>query len=221
MLFRALVTPCIPHCEPVQCGKEAKASYGRRKRREDEKQGEGEEGIHRMKRGTSGDDLLLANAIHILDKLQFLPGEEEEEEGEEKYEEEEEERGCSSGRAAILPISLLAAVFLLMQAMTSSLLKSLMRFLMNSSWFSHGFFLGFLMGFSFSGGPIACLESVAQLKPPNFCSGERPSLFCCNKFIIIVKCIFSLQVIINLIHINTAIMDRRVKSTNMAGAKKK
>ena len=113
MLFRALVTPCIPHCEPVHCGKEGKASYGRRKRREDETQGGGGGGwTHRMKRETSGDDILLANAIHILDKLQFLPGEGEEGEGEG----EEGEGGCNSGRAQLLPISVVAAVFLLMQA---------------------------------------------------------------------------------------------------------
>ena len=109
--FRALVTPCIPHCEPVQCGKdEKKVSYGRRKRREEEKQGE-----VRMKRETSGEDLLLANAIHILDKLQFLPGEEKDQEGEEEVDE-----SCSSSRA-LLPVSLLAAVFLLLQAMSISL----------------------------------------------------------------------------------------------------
>ena len=83
-------------------------SYGRRKRREDEKQG----GV-RMKR-EAGDDLLLANAIHILDKLQFLPGEEEDQGGDE----EEVEGNCSSSRA-LLPVSLVAAVFLLLQAISS------------------------------------------------------------------------------------------------------
>ena len=84
-----------------------------------------------MKREKPGDDILLANAIHILDKLQLLPGEGEEE-GEE--EDQEKEAGCSSGRA-ILPISVVAAVFLLMQATTSSLSQLV---------FSHGFARGFL-----------------------------------------------------------------------------
>ena len=71
-----------------------------------------------MKRETSGDDLLLANAIHILDKLQLLPGGEEEDQvGEQEGEDEEE--GCRGGDRALLPISVVAAVFLLMQAITS------------------------------------------------------------------------------------------------------
>ena len=115
--FRALVTPCVPHCEPVQCGKEEKESYGRRKRREEENQGGGDRGgLYRLKRETSGDDLLLANAIHILDKLQFLPGEKEENQvGEE---EEVGDEGCSRSKA-LLPVSLVAAVFLLLQAIMS------------------------------------------------------------------------------------------------------
>ena len=119
--FRALVTPCVPHCEPVQCGKEEKESYGRRKRREEDKQGRGggggeRGGLYRMKRDTSGDDLLLANAIHILDKLQFLPGEKEENQvGEEEGVDDE---GCSRSKA-FLPVSLVAAVFLLLQAIIS------------------------------------------------------------------------------------------------------
>ena len=69
-----------------------------------------------MKRDTSGDDLLLANAIHILDKLQFLPGEKEE--NQEGEEEEVDDEGCSSSKA-LLPVSLVAAVFLLLQAIIS------------------------------------------------------------------------------------------------------
>ena len=64
-----------------------------------------------MKRET-GDDLLLANAIHILDKLQFLPEEDNNEEGEEASE------SCRSSRA-LLPVSVVAAVFLLLQAIMS------------------------------------------------------------------------------------------------------
>ena len=71
-----------------------------------------------MKRETSGDDLLLANAIHILDKLQLLPGGEEEDQvGEQEGEDEDE--GCRGGDRALLPISVVAAVFLLMQVITS------------------------------------------------------------------------------------------------------
>ena len=69
-----------------------------------------------MKRETSGDDLLLANAIHILDKLQLLPGGEEEDQ---VGEQEGEDEGCRGGDRALLPISVVAAVFLLMQAITS------------------------------------------------------------------------------------------------------
>ena len=87
-----------------------------------------------MKREKPGDDILLANAIHILDKLQFLPGEGEEV-GEEEDGEEGEEGGCGTSGRAILPISVVAAVFLLMQATTSSLSQLV---------FSHGFARGFL-----------------------------------------------------------------------------
>ena len=78
---------------------------------------------------------------------------------------------------------------------------------------------------TFPGGSTARLESLAQLKPPNFCPGERPSLFCGHQpqpviFVVVTKCNFDLQVLINLIHINPAIMDRRVKTSDMAGAKK-
>ena len=86
-----------------------------------------------MKRETPGDDILLANAIHILDKAQFLP-EEGEEEGEEE-DGEEEGGGCGTSGRAILPISVVAAVFLLLQATTSSLSQLV---------FSHGFARGFL-----------------------------------------------------------------------------
>lgn len=64
--FRALVTPCMPSCEPVQCDQEESTgelrsviSYGKRRRR----------------RSTSSadirDDLLLVQSIQITDKFGF------------------------------------------------------------------------------------------------------------------------------------------------------
>lgn len=65
--FRALVTPCMPSCEPVQCDQEESTgelrsviSYGRRRRR----------------RSTSAssaqrEDLLLVQSIQITDKFGF------------------------------------------------------------------------------------------------------------------------------------------------------
>ncbi|XP_022187508.2 uncharacterized protein LOC111046295 [Nilaparvata lugens] len=63
--FRALVTPCMPTCEPVQCEQEDASgelrsvqSLGRRRRRRNA--------------GTSArDDLLLVQSIHITDKFGF------------------------------------------------------------------------------------------------------------------------------------------------------
>ncbi|KAJ3640932.1 hypothetical protein Zmor_027465 [Zophobas morio] len=61
--FRALVTPCMPTCEPVQCDQEESTgdlrsvvSYGRRRRR---------------RSATPQDDLLLVQSIQITDKFGF------------------------------------------------------------------------------------------------------------------------------------------------------
>ncbi|XP_015606019.1 uncharacterized protein LOC107272897 [Cephus cinctus] len=61
--FRALVTPCMPTCEPVQCDQEESTgelrsviSYGRRRRRS---------------ASQSTDDLLLVQSIQITDKFGF------------------------------------------------------------------------------------------------------------------------------------------------------
>lgn len=69
--FRALVTPCLPACEPVQCDQEESTgelrsviSYGKRRRR----------------RATNSvpnelrDDLLLVQSIQITDKFGFEHG---------------------------------------------------------------------------------------------------------------------------------------------------
>ncbi|CAG9817948.1 unnamed protein product [Phaedon cochleariae] len=61
--FRALVTPCMPHCEPVQCDEEESTgdlrsviSFGKRRRR----------------RSTNpNEDLLLVQSIQITDKFGF------------------------------------------------------------------------------------------------------------------------------------------------------
>jgi hypothetical protein len=62
--FRALVTPCMPNCEPVQCDQEESSgdlrsvvSYGRRRRR--------------RSASTPQDDLLLVQSIQITDKFGF------------------------------------------------------------------------------------------------------------------------------------------------------
>lgn len=63
--FRALVTPCMPTCEPVQCDQEESTgelrsviSYGRRRRRRSTSQ-------------AAQDDLLLVQTIQITDKFGF------------------------------------------------------------------------------------------------------------------------------------------------------
>lgn len=63
--FRALVTPCMPTCEPVQCDQEDASgelrsinSFGKRRRR-------------RRSANSPRDDLLLVQSIHITDKFGF------------------------------------------------------------------------------------------------------------------------------------------------------
>lgn len=63
--FRALVTPCMPSCEPVQCDQEDASgelrsiqSFGRRRRRS-------------TSSSTPRDDLLLVQSIQITDKFGF------------------------------------------------------------------------------------------------------------------------------------------------------
>jgi len=63
--FRALVTPCLPACEPVQCDVidftgdiRMMDSYGRRKR-----------DLTRQKRDASAEELLVVQTIEIVDKF--------------------------------------------------------------------------------------------------------------------------------------------------------
>ena len=62
--FRALVTPCIPRCEPVVCTPPGYPprnlkSYGRRRRR-------------RQAAGSEEAPLLVANAMRIVDTFEFV-----------------------------------------------------------------------------------------------------------------------------------------------------
>ena len=136
--FRALVTPCIPHCEPVRCGEEGKESYGRRRRREGERGGgrgwEVEGGVYRgsreevgsggervfRRKREGGEDLLLANAIHILDKLEFLPEHDDDDDDDDDGDHDEHRQQSDSegpfGCGTLVHASLVAAVFLLLQA---------------------------------------------------------------------------------------------------------
>ena len=75
-----------------------------------------------------------------------------------------------------------------------------------------------------SGRSFACMESSAKFKPRNVCFGTRPSLFCCHCpeaviVDILIKHSFVFQVLVNLIHINAALMDRRVKTCDICGVK--
>jgi hypothetical protein len=67
--FRALVTPCIPHCEPVVChltghrpGPDTFQSYGRRRRDLDD-------GTETQKDELEG--VVVASAMHIVDNFPF------------------------------------------------------------------------------------------------------------------------------------------------------
>lgn len=66
--FRALVTPCMPTCEPVQCDQEDASgelrsvhSFGKRRRRRSTKN----------QSDASRDDMLLVQSIQITDKFGF------------------------------------------------------------------------------------------------------------------------------------------------------
>jgi hypothetical protein len=64
--FRALVTPCMPVCEPVICvsdDDDSVKSYGRRRRRRSSSSSTAV--------GTPANDLLLVESIHISDTFQF------------------------------------------------------------------------------------------------------------------------------------------------------
>ena len=61
----------------------------------------------RRKREAEGEDVLLANAIHILEKFTFS-----EEQEQQEQQKEQEEVQC---RGELLPVSVVAAVFLLIQ----------------------------------------------------------------------------------------------------------
>lgn len=67
--FRALVTPCMPTCEPVQCDQEDASgelrsvhSFGKRRRRRSAKGGVASD---------ARDDMLLVQSIQITDKFGF------------------------------------------------------------------------------------------------------------------------------------------------------
>lgn len=74
--FRALVTPCMPKCEPVQCdqndigeGLKSIVSYGRRRRSVYE---EDDEMYTRERRETKrNEEMLLVQSIHITDNFGF------------------------------------------------------------------------------------------------------------------------------------------------------
>ncbi|XP_062536166.1 uncharacterized protein LOC134205176 [Armigeres subalbatus] len=78
--FRALVTPCMPTCEPVQCDQDdfvagelrSIVSYGRKRRSINATE---EHSFHRQRRETTHqapqDDMLLVQSIQITDKFGF------------------------------------------------------------------------------------------------------------------------------------------------------
>ncbi|XP_060649377.1 uncharacterized protein LOC132786760 [Drosophila nasuta] len=76
--FRALVTPCMPSCEPVNCQEDELSgdyksllSYGRRKRRETS-QAIGVRAVRETRGKPSQEDMLLVQSIQITDKFGFV-----------------------------------------------------------------------------------------------------------------------------------------------------
>lgn len=65
--FRALVTPCLPHCEPVQCDVQGFDGVSRR-----------EMSFGRKKREVQETDIMVAQSVRITDKFQFASSRQEE-----------------------------------------------------------------------------------------------------------------------------------------------
>ncbi|XP_017865655.1 PREDICTED: uncharacterized protein LOC108615587 isoform X1 [Drosophila arizonae] len=80
--FRALVTPCMPSCEPVNCEQDditaefrTQTSYGRRRRREAYDQADHQRNsreVRQVQNKTNQEDLLLVQSIQITDKFGFV-----------------------------------------------------------------------------------------------------------------------------------------------------
>ena len=77
--FRALVTPCIPSCEPVQCDQEdeksgqliSRVSYGKKRRRRHASTAAYYSSSQNHNNNNSTDDMLLVQTIHITDKFSY------------------------------------------------------------------------------------------------------------------------------------------------------
>lgn len=65
--FRALVTPCLPKCEPVQCDVQGFDSVSRR-----------EQSFGRKRREVKDTDIMVAQSVRITDKFQFASARQEE-----------------------------------------------------------------------------------------------------------------------------------------------
>jgi hypothetical protein len=76
--FRALVTPCIPHCQPVSChltghrpGPDTFTSYGKRRRREAEDDFSDITEEKEEKTAKEEEGMLVASAMRIVDNFPF------------------------------------------------------------------------------------------------------------------------------------------------------
>ena len=75
--FRALVTPCMPRCDPVRCKDRGTffSSFGRRKREVPQEAMEDvDEADPRTNNGSAHASLVVANAVHIVDSFQLRGG---------------------------------------------------------------------------------------------------------------------------------------------------
>ena len=229
--FRALVTPCIPHCEPVRCGEEGKQSYGRRRRREEERGGgrgwEVEGGVYRgsreevgsggervfRRKREGGEDLLLANAIHILDKLEFLPEHDDDDDEDGDHDEHQQQNDSEGpfGCGTLVHASLVAAVFLLLQARIFIHIVVTFLEIISIKNFPNIFRCSVTIA-QFPGSPSGRLASFAQLEqPPGFCSGEGPPLLCRHRLedrLLLDDVEYSWP-FLDIVHIYAALMDRR------------
>ena len=72
--FRALVTPCMPRCDPVRCQDRGTgfSSFGRKKRDVPEEE-MGDDSLH-TKNNSDHMSVVVANAVQIVDSFQYQGG---------------------------------------------------------------------------------------------------------------------------------------------------
>jgi len=101
--FRALVTPCVPRCDPVRCSDTHTQSFGRKRRGVvEEVDGDHTEAVNNV----TSESVVVANAVHIVDTFQVdRSGRQEDSVG----------GSCVCGSEHILTVCVVVSLFLVCQ----------------------------------------------------------------------------------------------------------